>query len=108
MSEDQISADPTLLLVTGRKNFGKKDVVRRLANAISKVFEKHKEVKLRCVGAAAVKNAEEAFIIARNNALQDGVNLVSTSDFVNVDFDGMEKVGIVKTIYECYQSGSTG
>ena len=47
--------DESLLLVSGNKGdkSRNKDYVKKLSNAILKVYYKHDEVKSRCVGAAS-------------------------------------------------------
>ncbi len=91
--------DPALLLVTGSKGkLPDKEYVKKLANAILKVYQKHNIVKLRCVGAASLNNAEKAYIIARGEAEKKGWELVCRSHFVTVNFDGVDKTGILKEI----------
>lgn len=90
---------PTLLKVAGSKGRDKdKENVKKLANAILQVLSKHNIAHLRCVGAAAVNNAEKAFIIASGESAKTGQVLVCKSYFVNVDFQGEVKTGILKEI----------
>jgi len=96
----EINSD-TLLLVRGSKGKTEdKDYIKKLAKAIIQVHQKHGLVSLRCVGAAALNNAEKAFIIARGEAEKEGEELVSRSQFVTVDFDGSEKTGILKEVFK--------
>jgi stage V sporulation protein SpoVS len=96
-SSPEHEEDPTLLKVKGDPS---KEYVKKLANAALQVFSKHQLVKLRGSGASCVNNAEKAFIIARGELDKKGVELVSRSYFVSIDFDGEEKTGIVKELIE--------
>ena len=101
--QDEI-VDPTLLRVLGNKGSkdGERDggaYVKTLANAILKVYSKHKLVKLRCVGAAAVNNAAKSIAIAQEDAERNGLDLVVKNKFTNVNFDGQVKTGILKIVF---------
>jgi len=89
--------DESLLLVSGSKGSKESDknYVKKLSNAISQVFAKHKKAKLRCVGAASLNNAVKAFIIAKGEAQKKGDALVMDPSFTTVNFNGDEKTGIV-------------
>ncbi len=101
MTEDvkkqEETLDESLLLVSGnRGDKGRdKDYVKKLSNAILKVFAKHEKVKLRCVGAASLNNAIKSFIVAKGEAQKNGDNLTIDPSFTTVNFDGEEKTGIV-------------
>jgi stage V sporulation protein SpoVS len=92
-----VKEDGSLLLVSGSK--GGKDVdkeyVKKLSNAILQVYYKHKAVKLRCVGAAAVNNAIKSFIIAKGEGQKRGDEFSIDPSFTTVVFHGEEKTGIV-------------
>ena len=94
------SEDPKLLLVKG--NLSKEDAklyVKKVANAITKVIEKHTVAVLRCVGAASVNNAVKATIIASGGVKEQGVKLHLTPSFHNVKFDGVgEKTSVVMEV----------
>jgi stage V sporulation protein SpoVS len=91
--------DDTLLLVSGSRGSKEDDkqYVKSLANAILKVFSKHGEAKLRCVGAASLNNAIKAFIIAKGEAQKKGESLSIDPSFTTVKFKDQEKekTGIV-------------
>jgi len=87
------SEDDTLLLVSGK--IGDKDYIKKLSNAISQVYYKHKSVKLRCVGAAAVNNAVKAFIVSKGESQKRGDSLLLDPSFTTVSFHGEEKTGII-------------
>ena len=93
--------DETLLLVSGGRNKSKEEVkeyVKKLSNAILQVFYKHKSVKLRCVGAGAVNNADKAFIIAKGEAQKRGDKFLMDLSFTTVHFGDEQKTGILKEI----------
>lgn len=95
--------DETLLLVRGCKNRSKEEIkeyVKKLANAILQVFYKHKAVKLRCVGAGAVNNADKAFIIAKGEAQKRGDKFLMDLSFTTVHFGDEQKTGILKEVID--------
>lgn len=91
--------DPTLLLVSGSKGskIDDKNYRKKLSNAIMQVFLKHGTVRLRGVGAAANNNALLAYLIAEQEATQQGIILTVNPSFTNVVFNGETKTG---TIFE--------
>ena len=104
---DNTEKDQTLLLVTGSKGKDSdREYVKKLSNAILQVYQKHNIVRLRCVGAASLNNAEKAYIIARVEAEKKGLELVCKSHFVTVSFDGVEKTGILKEIIAMSSGGT--
>jgi len=94
--------DPTLLLVRGNieNDDERKRYIKALADAVLAVYCKHHKVNLRCVGAAAVNNADKAIIIATGEAIKKGVFLATVPSFQLVSFDGgvTEKTAILKTV----------
>ena len=96
--KDVKTEDDTLLLVSGK--VGDKEYVKKLSNAISQVYHKHKAVKLRCVGAAAVNNAVKAFIISKGESQKRGDSLLLDPSFTTVSFHGEEKTGIILEVKE--------
>jgi stage V sporulation protein SpoVS len=92
------SDDQTLLLIKG--NIADKDeckrYIKRTANAILQVIQKHGTAKLRCVGAAALNNGIKAQIIASGDAKTKGIDLICTNSFQTVNFgDSGDKTSIV-------------
>jgi len=85
--------DPKLLLIKGNlQKQASKGYVKKVANAISKVIEKHGSALLRCIGAAAVNNAVKSVIIASSH----DEDLFIVPSFHNVNFKELgEKVSIV-------------
>lgn len=96
--------DPALLKVNGSR--GKevdKAYVKKLANAILQTFSKHEVARLRCVGAAAVNNADKAIIIACGEATKRGIELIEKKSFTIAHFGErgeIEKTGILKEVME--------
>jgi stage V sporulation protein SpoVS len=91
------SDDVTLLLVKGKAaQEDTKGYVKKLAQAILQVIQKHGSANLRCVGAAALNNAIKAQIIANGEATTKGMNLASIPSFQTITFDDSgEKTSIV-------------
>jgi len=96
--------DPAILKVNGSR--GKdvdKEYVKKLANAILQTFSKHKVARLKCVGAAAINNADKAVIIASGEASKKGIEFVEKKSFTIAyfgDHGEIEKTGILKEIVE--------
>tara|TARA_Y100000310_G_C20361842_1_gene659362 strand:- start:169 stop:495 length:327 start_codon:yes stop_codon:yes gene_type:complete len=97
-----VDEDPALLLVSGSKGDKQvdKEYVKRLSNAILEVYHKHNVVRLRCVGAAAVNNAEKAVAIAMTEANKKDIELVEKKSFTTVNFDGTQKTGLLTEVFE--------
>ena len=90
--------DPTLLKVNGsRGKENDKEYVKKLANALLQTFSKHKVARLRCVGAAAINNAEKAVIIASGELSKKGIDLVERKSFTTVEFVDSSGAKVVKT-----------
>jgi len=93
--------DPALLLVAGMRGKDRdKEYVKKLAHAIVKVFNKYGMARMRCVGAASVNNADKAYIIAKGELLKQGVRVALDQSFTDVEFDGVEKTGILKQVWK--------
>jgi len=91
--------DLALLKVLGsRGKENDREYVKKLAYAITQAFSKHKVARLRCVGAAAVNNADKAIIIASEEAKKNGIDLVERKSFTEVYFGDVKKYGILKEI----------
>jgi stage V sporulation protein SpoVS len=100
--------DDTILRVNGsRGKDSDKEYVKKLANAVLQTFQKHGVARLRCVGAAALNNADKAVIIASTEAAKKGIELVEKKFFTIVYFPDefapqsgamIEKTGIIKEI----------
>jgi len=96
-----VELDESTLLVSGKKTGATE--LKKLANAICTVIEKHDVVKLRCVGAAAVNNGVKAFIIAKgfldnNEEGFVGSDILMNADFTEVSFGDEKRTAIVLTV----------
>jgi len=97
------SDDQTLLLVKGtiQDREESKRYVKRTANAVLQVVQKHNVAHLRCVGAAALNNAIKAIIISSGDAKTKGLDLVASPSFQTVTFgDSGEKTAIVLKVFD--------
>jgi len=96
-------ADSNLLLIKG--NLGTKEdtkqYVKKVAQAMLVVVQKHGSAALRCVGAAAVNNAVKAEIIASGEAKKKGIDLAIIGSFKTVVFgDNDERTAIVLEVIQ--------
>lgn len=99
MGNQTAVGEDNVLKVLGSKSKDKTDYVKHLSLAIVRVFSKYKLVRLRCIGAAAINNAEKAFILASDILDKEGIDLVQKSHFFSTQFDDSEKTGIMKEVF---------
>jgi stage V sporulation protein S len=66
--------------------------VNRLAGAIAKTLRECGHCELQACGAGAVNQAAKAVAVARTFVLQDGLDLRADIGFVDVQFDGEDRV----------------
>jgi stage V sporulation protein SpoVS len=99
VNDTKDKVDPALLKVNGNRN-GENgtEYVKKLANAVLQTFRKHNVVRLRCVGAAAVNNADKSIAIASIEARKESIDLVERKFFTDVYFDDVKKTGILKEV----------
>ena len=80
------SDDPTILAVKGY--FENKDDYKRYVESLSKailtVYQKHNEVKLRCIGSASISNAVNAHVQAAANISKQGDSVALVPSFTKV------------------------
>jgi len=65
-----------------------------VAGAIAGVMREEKHAEVQAIGAGAVNQAVKALVLARNFLSQDGIDVVFTPEFVNVDIDGKIRTAI--------------
>jgi stage V sporulation protein S len=65
-----------------------------VAGAIAGVMREQKHAEVQAIGAGAVNQAVKALVLARNFLVQDEIDIVFTSEFVNVDIDGKVRTAI--------------
>jgi len=102
------SDDQTLLLIKGTitDRDDAKKYIKRTANAILQVVQKHGLAHLRCVGAAALNNAIKASIIASGDAKTKGMDFVISPSFQTVTFgDSGEKTAVVLKVFDFCDEG---
>jgi stage V sporulation protein S len=74
-----------------------------VAGAIAGVMRERKYVEVQAIGASAVNQAIKAVAIARDYLALDGIPIVCTPEFVEVEIDGQERTAI-KLIVEPRQA----
>jgi len=65
-----------------------------VAGAIAGIFRDTKHAEVQAIGAGAVNQAVKAMVLARNFLAQDGIEVVFTPEFVNVEIDGKVRTAI--------------
>jgi len=58
-----------------------------VAGAIAGVFREHHRAEVQAIGASAVNQAVKAMALAKNYLSQDGIDVVFTPEFVDVEID---------------------
>mgnify|MGYP000931810884 FL=1 len=61
-----------------------------VAGAIAGVMREHKHAEVQAIGAGAVNQAVKALVLARGYLSEDGIEIMCTPEFVDVEID--EKV----------------
>jgi len=72
--------------------------VKKLANALVQSFLTYGICRLRCIGAAAISNADKAITIASSDLSKLGIDVVERKSFTSVNFNGREATAILKEI----------
>ena len=65
-----------------------------VAGAIAGIFRDMKHAEVQAIGAGAVNQAVKAMVLAKNFLAQDGIDVVFTPEFVNVEIDGKVRTAI--------------
>jgi len=65
-----------------------------VAGAIAGIFRDTKHAEVQAIGAGAVNQAVKAMVLAKNFLAQDGIEVVFTPEFVNVEIDGKVRTAI--------------
>ena len=65
-----------------------------VAGAIAGIFRDKKHAEVQAIGAGAVNQAVKAMVLAKNFLAQDGIEVVFTPEFVNVEIDGKVRTAI--------------
>ena len=65
-----------------------------VAGAIAGVIREHRYAEVQAIGAGAVNQAVKALAIARGYLARDGIDIVFTPFFTEVDIDGQERTAV--------------
>ena len=65
-----------------------------VAGAIAGIFRDLKHAEVQAIGAGAVNQAVKAMVLAKNFLAQDGIEVVFTPEFVNVEIEGKVRTAI--------------
>ncbi|MEI8133055.1 MAG: stage V sporulation protein S [Leptolinea sp.] len=69
-----------------------------VAGAIAGVIREHKHAEVQAIGAGAVNQAVKALVLAKGYLAEDGINITSIPEFVDVDIDGKIRTAIKMTV----------
>ena len=65
-----------------------------VAGAIAGIFRERQSVNVQAIGASAVNQAVKALALARDYLIEDGYDIVSIPQFVDVEIDGNVRTAI--------------
>jgi stage V sporulation protein S len=65
-----------------------------VAGAIAGVVRENKRAEIQAIGASAVNQAIKALTLAKGYLASDGMDIVFTPEFVDVDIDGKVRTAI--------------
>jgi stage V sporulation protein S len=65
-----------------------------VAGAIAGVVREHKRADVQAIGAGAVNQAVKAMVLARGYLAEDGIAVVFSPEFVDVDIEGKIRTAI--------------
>jgi stage V sporulation protein S len=65
-----------------------------VAGAIAGIFREREVVNVQAIGASAVNQAVKALALARDYLTEDGYDIVSIPEFVDVEIDGNVRTAI--------------
>ena len=71
-----------------------------VAGAIAGIFREQKVANIQAIGASAVNQAVKALALARNYLAEDGYDVVSIPEFVDVEIDGNVRTAIRLNVVE--------
>ncbi len=72
-----------------------------VAGAIAGVMREDNRVEVQAIGAGAVNQSLKAIIIAKGYLAEEGVNVVCSPSFVEVDIGGQERTAIRLLVEPC-------
>lgn len=65
-----------------------------VAGAIAGVMRDEHHAEVQAIGAGAVNQAVKAIVIAKGYLAEEGVDIICTPSFVDVDIDGQERTAV--------------
>ncbi len=65
-----------------------------VAGAVAGVMREANRAEVQAIGAGAVNQALKAIIIAKGYLAEEGVDIICTPSFVDVEIDGQERTAI--------------
>ena len=65
-----------------------------VAGAIAGVMREHHYAEVQSIGAGAVNQAVKAIILAKGYLVNDGIDIICTPEFVDVEIDGKVRTAI--------------
>ena len=65
-----------------------------VAGAIAGVVREHTRAEVQAIGAGAVNQAVKALVLAKGYLDGDGINIICSPEFVDVDIDGKVRTAI--------------
>ncbi len=65
-----------------------------VAGAIAGVMREHKHAEVQAIGAGAVNQAVKALVLAKGYLEEDGIPIMCSPEFVDVDIDGKIRTAI--------------
>ncbi|MFW5713447.1 MAG: stage V sporulation protein S [Brevefilum sp.] len=69
-----------------------------VAGAIAGVMRENRFAEVQSIGAGAVNQAVKAIILAKGYLINDGMDIISVPEFVDVDIDGKVRTAIKFTV----------
>jgi len=69
-----------------------------VAGAIAGVIREHKRADVQAIGASAVNQAVKAITVAKGYLTRDAVDIVFTTEFVDVEIDGKVRTAVKFTV----------
>lgn len=68
--------------------------IAAVAGAIAGVMREHKHVDIQAIGAGAVNQALKALVLAKGYLAEEGIEIICSPEFVDVDIDGKVRTAI--------------
>jgi stage V sporulation protein S len=77
-----------------------------VAGAIAGVMREYHRAEVQSIGAGAVNQAVKAMILAKGYLINDGIDIVCTPEFVDVEIDDKVRTAIRFTVIDTGQAAS--